>query len=414
MKLKKLIKFKYYNDTILEIINSINDLSSEEKICKRFLERIFFNFELEKGAIYLKDLNNKKFYFIIGAGVNHETIKVKEIDPYSEGYSIVFNFKTPINFLKISEDDKKDFPFLKNLSRALLLPIIFNDEVIGLLFLGRKGKKIFTDIEENLISVLLDKLAVFLNQQLIYKQLMISQSRLTEAYDELKTIDKVKTSLLHNITHEFRTPLVTIMGYSELLKFEDFGRMNNQQLKAVEVIYKNSKSLKRIIDNLLTFVQISGKMGNFVFKKVNLVKFVKNVINNFEDSNVTIIFTTEADDIFIECDKELLRIVIEQLILNAIKFNKDNNPINIIIDKTDEKAIFKVVDKGMGISKNHLNKIKEEFYKVSYSDNNKSPGIGFGLSISNRIIDIHKFKFILKSELNKGTEVGFEAPLCKD
>lgn len=413
MRYKKQIQFKYYNDTILEIINSINDLSSEEKICKRFLERIFFNFELEKGAIYLKDLNNNKFYFIIGAGVNRVNIKVKEINPYSEGYSILFNFKTPINFLKISKDDIKDFPFLKNLSRALLLPIIFNDEVIGILFIGRKGKKVFSDVEENLVTVLLDKLAVFLNQQLIYKQLMISQSRLTEAYDDLKTIDKMKTSLLHNITHEFRTPLVTIMGYSELLKYEDFGKLNNHQLKAVEVIYKNSKSLKNIIDNLLTFVQISSKMGNFNFKKTNLVKFVKDIINSFEESNVTIIFTTESDEVFINCDKDLLKIVIEQLISNAIKFNKNNNPINVVIEKNKDKAFFKVVDNGIGISKKHIDKIKDEFYQVSYTDSAKSSGIGFGLSISNRIIDIHKFKLIIKSEVNRGTEIGFEAPLCK-
>ena len=419
MKFQSVINFNNYNDFILEILNSIDDLTGDEAICKKFLERICFHFDIEKSGIYLNDPDKQEFYYIASAGVDRENIELKRVSVYETGFSILFNVKTEIIFPEISDDELEDFKFLKDMERAIIFPLTLEDEVLGFLFVARRGEQ-FTDIEINKLKLLFNNIAPLINQQILYKKLLVSQGRLTEAYDNLQTLDRMKTAFLNNLTHELRTPLVTIKGYTELLRYGDFGKLNDSQKSAIEVVYKNANKLGDLIDNLLTFVSLSDKLSSKNFVKFNLVKFVSRLINEYEETNVTILFSTDIEKAIIYGDKYLLEIALKQLLSNALKFNKNNNPeviqIEALKDKKTQKkkVVLKIIDKGIGISEKKLNRIFDEFSRITGEMDYSYSGIGFGLSITKKILDFHNFEFFINSTVDKGTEVGFKADITED
>ena len=144
------------------------------------------------------------------------------------------------------------------------------------------------------------------------------------------------------------------------------------------------------------------------------------MINEYEETNVTILFSTDIEKANIYGDKYLLEIALKQLLSNALKFNKNNNPVVIQIEalkdkKTQKKkVVLKIIDKGIGISEKKPNRIFDEFSRITGEMDYSYSGIGFGLSITKKILDFHNFEFFINSTVDKGTEVGFKADITED
>ncbi len=417
-KFKDISNLSKYSDThstlLLELISSITDYSSEESICKQFLERLSFNFELDKGAIYLKSINSNQFNYITGVGANKDSIELRKSSIFNQGYSILFNLKSSIIYSKIRESDVIDFPFLKDLNSALLLPITYKNEVLGFLFLGREKLVSFPEEDISLIEIVLSKLSDILKQRLLLNQLQVSQAKLTEAYENLKSFDNLKNSFLFNITHEFRTPLVTITGYAELLKSGDFGEMSAMQNKAIGTIFKNAKNLNHLIDNLLTFVSLSDKFTDLKLVSFDLFQFIKKYLFEKSFDTVEICVEKNVESCIIKSDKELFEIIFDQLISNAIKFNINNRPIVIKVNNQESSVVCSIIDRGIGIKDESQKKIFSNFYQGSQNMNRKYSGLGFGLSLVGKILKVLKYEVFVKSKVNEGTEIGFKIPLTKN
>jgi len=163
---------------------------------------------------------------------------------------------------------KNVFDFLRFNEKALISPLIYNETIIGITFFGRENNFNFNDDEINLILACSNELAKTLHNIILIRKNQISQAKLIETHELLKSFETLKNSFIYNITHEFRTPLVTIKGYLDMLKDEDLGNLNSQQKKAINVIFKNSNQLSFMIDNLLLFIQLSDKIKQFNKEKV--------------------------------------------------------------------------------------------------------------------------------------------------
>ncbi|HPC38012.1 MAG TPA: HAMP domain-containing sensor histidine kinase [Exilispira sp.] len=398
----------------LEIFSALKDIKNEQVICDRFFERIGHHFNIQKAGIYLRDLKKDELIFVSGIGVDLNSIEIKKISVYNGFIFELMSGKTQLRFDKIYKKDIIDFPFLENLSSALIFPIYSEKKPLGFAFFGKSiDEEIFSEEEENILSSLLSLISPILDLQMTYKELSVSQSKLVEAIENLKNFEKVKNSFLYNITHELKTPLVTIVGYSEMLHSKDMGDLNQIQLKGIETILKNSNHLLQMIEDLLTFVNLSDKISNLDLQKINIVKVIYDVVKKFENSNTQIILDIDYPEIIIFADPYLLSKAIEHLIDNAIKFNRENSPItvNVEVDKEKMKVKVLVIDKGIGMEYQTFIASTKNFIQESMDLNRKYGGIGFGLSFVNKIFSVHQFEVIFKSEKGRGTEIGFSTSI---
>ncbi|NLJ05555.1 MAG: hypothetical protein GX435_07645 [Exilispira sp.] len=413
--MKKKLDDKSILALFLEIFSALRDITEEEVICERFLERIGYHFNIQKAAIFLKDLKFDDMIFVSGIGVNKKSIGISKFSVFHQGIHPIISQNISVKFDFVDSKDVDDFPFLDGTGKAIILPIMSEKRPLGFAFFGRSGinSEIFSDYEENIFSSLLQFLAPIIDLQMTYKELSTSQSKLIEALENLKNFEKIKNSFLYNITHELKTPLVTIVGYSEMLHTKDMGELNQIQMKGVETILKNSSHLLRMIDDLLTFVNLSDKISNLEIKQVNVVEIVKDTIKKFEDSESPIILDSDYKEILIIADQYLISKAIEHLLENAIKFNRNNMPITISlkIDESGNYVLVSVIDNGIGMSFETFKYALENFIQESNDLNRSYGGIGFGLPFVYKIISIHNYEMIFESEKNKGTRIGFKAPV---
>lgn len=399
----------------LEIFSALKEINNEQVICDRFFERISRHFDIQKAGIYLRDLKKDELIFISGIGVDKNKIEINKISVYTGFIFPLMSGKTTLRFDKIYKKDVIDFPFLEGLSAALILPIHSEKKPLGFAFFGKEtmNTNIFSEEEENLLSSLLSLLIPIIDLQMTYRELSVSQSKLVEAIDNLKNFEQIKNSFLYNITHELKTPLVTIVGYSEMLHSKDMGELNQIQIKGIETILKNSNHLLEMIEDLLTFVNLSDKISNLDFQKINLVEIIYQIIKKFENSNTQIILDIDYREVIIIGDSYLLGKAMEHLVDNAIKFNKNNSPITIKVEVDDKfmKVKLLVIDHGIGMDFETFEASMNNFVQESKDLNRKFSGIGFGLSFVNKIFSIHQYDVLFNSIKDKGTEIGFSTSI---
>lgn len=413
--MKKISKDSFRLALYLEIFSALKDIKNEQIICDRFFERLGHHFDIQKAGIYLRDLKKDELIFISGIAVDINKIEINKISVYSASIFALMSGNTEFRFDKIYNKDIDDFPFLDGLTSALIFPLHREKKPLGFAFFGKNNNKniIFSEEEENILNSLLSLIIPILDLQMTYKELSVSQSRLVEAIENLKNFEQIKNSFLYNITHELKTPLVTIVGYSEMLHSKDMGQLNPMQIKGVETILKNSNHLLEMIEDLLTFVNLSDKISNIDLQKINIVNLIYQVVKKFENSNSQIILDIDYPEVIILADPYLLTKAIEHLVENAIKFNRENKPITIKseVNNLTMKVKILIIDNGIGMDYSTFEASMKNFVQESKNLERKYSGIGFGLSFVYKILSIHQYNILFKSIKDKGTEIGFEAPI---
>lgn len=219
---------------------------------------------------------------------------------------------------------------------------------------------------------------------------------------ELKKQNEIKQRFIDNLTHEIRTPLTTIIGYSDLVV-----KKNIQNMSLIHNSFMNiNREGKRILSltsNLVTLITLDKKsleLNNYSI--VEIIKEVERSFNiRFKENNIN--FIIKGNDFLVYTDKNLFLILVNNLIDNSIKsvLNREKRDIYAIIDI--DRVIIK--DTGNGISKEDLEKIFEPFYMVDKSRSKSIEGFGLGLSICKEIIYLLDIEFNIESKINYGTEV---------
>jgi len=211
----------------------------------------------------------------------------------------------------------------------------------------------------------------------------------------LKEAIEQKNHFIQDATHELNTPISTILTNIELI--ETFNKCPNakDELNRIEIA---SKTLSRIYDDL-TYINFHHKVSKNL-EELNISKLLKERIEYFyalaKTKNINISANIK-DDITLKIDKNDALRLIDNIISNAIKYNKIDGNINIYLDENK----FIVEDSGIGINKKDLDKITNRYLRVNSSEG----GFGIGLNIVNMVINEYSFKLDITSKINKGTKV---------
>lgn len=219
---------------------------------------------------------------------------------------------------------------------------------------------------------------------------------------EKKNLENAKRDFFSNASHELKSPLTTILGYTEMIK-NGFFTSEEDIKEAEDKIIFESNRMNEIVKEMLDLSRLESEDSNKTIENLSISSNIKSSLSLFEkelkDKNITI--NLENEDFNVTMDKEDLNLLLKNLLENAIRYNKENGSINIKINKSLKE--LSISDTGIGIPKNDLNRIFERFYRVDKARSRKLGGTGLGLSIVKHICLNYSIKIKVDSILDVGS-----------
>lgn len=241
-----------------------------------------------------------------------------------------------------------------------------------------------------------------------------STKELEEAYEELRSLDKLKDEFLSNLRHELNTPLTSIRGYSELLQEGTFGPLNPEQEHAVNKVVNKSKRLHSLLDSLLFASTSQGGRVKYNFEKMlisdTLLSAASEMSEYANEKSISLNVTSSSETIFAKGDSDYLPRVFVNLLDNAIKFTPREGNVELSSFRENGDVHVVVADNGIGISEDELPNLFQKFYQIDSSSTRSYGGNGLGLYICKVIIEDHGGKIWIESEEGVGTKVHVTLP----
>lgn len=230
----------------------------------------------------------------------------------------------------------------------------------------------------------------------------IMAEKIENQINSLELSIKQKDDFISGFSHEIKTPMTAIIGYSDLLRLKNCS--DDVRIPALNYIYSESKRLEELSYKLLSLMKISE--DKIELKDVKIKEFIEKISKKIVLDDIEI--KLDLEEGIVKIDESLLEIVIRNLVQNAKKAEPKDNCIYIIGNKKENKYIISVIDNGIGIPKEHIQRVTEDFYMVDKSRSRKNGGTGIGLSLCKKILEFHNSKINIESEENVGTRVFFE------
>jgi len=225
-----------------------------------------------------------------------------------------------------------------------------------------------------------------------------------------KELDRMKSEFVANVSHELKTPLTAIKGYSELLLTQDVSL--DRAKNYLKIINNEADRLTKLINDLLDLSRIEA--GRIEIKRdvVDLKKIINGRIFFFQNQTQKHQFITNFPDfpVLISGDQDRLTQVFHNLLDNAVKYSPNGGNITVTIKDNIKNIVVQVSDQGEGIAPEHLPYIFDRFYRADVSLTKKKSGTGLGLSIVKSIVEAHKGKISVDSKLGEGTTFTIEFP----
>jgi two-component system phosphate regulon sensor histidine kinase PhoR len=229
--------------------------------------------------------------------------------------------------------------------------------------------------------------------------------------EELKNNEQYRKEFIGNVSHELKTPIFNIQGYLHTLI--DGGLYDEKINKSY--LYKASKNLDRltnIVEDLETISQLETNSMMLEFRKFDIIKLIREVLESLEMQadmkNITLKMKEGLDkSVMIMADRERIRQVLTNLVTNSIKYSQHGGKTTIGVYDMHENILVEVTDTGIGISKEHLPRLFERFYRVDKSRSRDQGGTGLGLAIVKHIIEAHHQTINVRSTPDMGSTFGF-------
>ncbi len=382
---------------ICKFLKKINTLTSSKELAK------FTAFE------FLSLTGAEASCFCLLSSVTN-TIEIKTY-AYAEGkkknsrlvHTIEKISKVGVDMLTNNFENEDIIEYLNSISKDQIIiePIYYKNTVLGFVALANRNRN-FKKRNALLVETLMESVN--------------SRIEIISLNDELKRTNQEKVQFLASISHEYKTPLNSIIGFSDMLKSEMEGTKN---FKYIDNISKSSRFLLSLIQDILDMARSEYKQLELKYETFRPKDIIKDIIYSFDEviKEKNIKFSYTLMDVEITADLKRFKQLIFNLISNAVKFNKNGGKI-VVVTYVDEHKnyIFEIKDSGDGIRKKDYDKIFNFFSQVNRNKLKRQQGSGVGLALCKVITDAHKGDIGFKSRLNNGSTFWFSLPQqgCKD
>ncbi len=239
-----------------------------------------------------------------------------------------------------------------------------------------------------------------------YEELQPLVDTIRKQNESLLASVKIRQDFTANVSHELKTPLTSIIGYAELIesgmveKTEDISHF-------VTEIHKSSNRLLTLINDIIRLSELDAEEKEEVLERINLYDIVEACVGmlqiNAERLHVKISMQGEAA--YVYSTRQMMEELVYNLCDNAIRYNKEDGRVEVSVWNRSGKVILTVKDNGIGIPKEHQDRIFERFYRVDKGRSKSTGGTGLGLAIVKHILTKHEAKIELDSEAGRGTQI---------
>lgn len=240
-------------------------------------------------------------------------------------------------------------------------------------------------------------------------------SKLEEAEASKKVAEESKKNMIRDITHDIKTPITSIMGYSRAL-YDEKVESHEEEKRYLQYIFNKTLRLNYLINELFVFTKLESSEYKVYPKIEEMGNFLREVValyyGEIEEAEFEFELIIPENEIYCNIDfKELERAVIN-LMVNSLKYNDKGTTLTIELKEDVEKAVIIIRDDGIGISKELNESVFKEFVRGD-SSRQTNGGSGLGLAITKRIVELHNGSISLRSEINKGSEFTIKLPKVK-
>lgn len=226
--------------------------------------------------------------------------------------------------------------------------------------------------------------------------------------------DKVKTKFLSNVSHELRSPLNSIIGFSDILVSEIYGKLDEKQLEYIKDIQVAGIHLLGMVNEILDISKIESHTIKLNKTKFNLFLCVNEVLNIlkplYSEKNINIQNLID-ENIEVFADYQKLQQIFFNLLSNAIKFTREEGEIKVFAKLSTKNIMISVADNGIGIAKENHKRIFKKFEQIASNEGGSTNSTGLGLTITKELVKLHGGTITLESELNEGAEFKIKLPL---
>lgn len=259
----------------------------------------------------------------------------------------------------------------------------------------------------------IEQLATNLNEREkieTYSELTPFIDMIYEQHEDILKNARMRQDFTANVSHELKTPLTAISGYSELIE-NGMATEENTRRFAGE-IHKSATRLLTLINDIIRLSELDATDVSHTFEMINLNQVAENCVNmlqmNAEKHHVQIFLTEESCQVY--STKEMMEELVYNLCDNAIRYNVEGGKVFVSVKNSEQGVVLTVKDTGIGIPEKHQERIFERFYRVDKSRSKSTGGTGLGLAIVKHIVAQSDAQMKLESEPGKGTKISIVFP----
>ncbi|MBK9925880.1 MAG: PAS domain S-box protein [Anaerolineales bacterium] len=375
---------------------------------------------------------------IIGAKGNLETSLQKEAHLPLELFDDLGKTLSQNQQLVITELDEapSSIPQFQTLLKAglqsvCILPLYSQWKLIGTFDMFSETRNFFNEESIHLGREVANQVAIAISQNNLIEDLRILNAELeqrvinrttelNQTNIELEHANRVKSEFLANMSHELRTPLNSILGLSESLLERTRGPLNDSQQEYIQTIESSGQHLLDLINDILDLSKVEAGKLDYYPQTVDVSTLCRSSMAFVREQalrrSVDIVYESNTEDLKIYADARRLKQVLVNLLSNAVKFTSERGQVTLEVRAYPERDTvqFSVSDTGIGITPDNLRKLFQPFVQVDSALNRQFEGTGLGLTLVQRLTDMHGGSVEVESEVGKGSRFTVNIPWGQD
>ena len=260
---------------------------------------------------------------------------------------------------------------------------------------------------------LLARVRILLRSRSYSLQLQATKEELNTALSQEKELNQLKSRFVSTVSHEFRNPLNSISGMTQILQTYGEGLSTDKKTEVLAQLKRNVTKMIVLLDDVLAISRTDLGKLEFAPDGLNLESFCYGLIDEVQPSLNTkqlIKFNYQLEQQNFNLDRKLLHHILTNLLINASKYSPQDKAIDFTVTQIESKLVFEVGDRGIGIPAKDLPQIFDSFYRASNTQGFQ--GTGLGLAIVKQYVELHHGAIAVESELNVGTTFTVTIPHC--
>ena len=306
-------------------------------------------------------------------------------------------------------------------------PLIVKGEVKGILEIYHRTHLQPDSAWLEFLETLAGQAAIAIDNALLFESLQRSNANLerrvaertaelNRTNSELERANRAKDEFLANMSHELRTPLTSILGLSESLLEQRAGSLNNYQQRSLEIVESSGRHLLELINDILDLSKLDAGKFDYYPQPISVDDVCRSCLSFVKalaiKKSINVTYTNEADISKILADPRRLKQILINLLMNAVKFTHEHGNVILQVNANQEDDLiqFSVIDNGIGIAAEDLERLFQPFVQVDGSLNREYDGTGLGLALVQRLTDLHGGSVTVESEVGKGSRFTVNLP----